>query len=255
MSEEFNAQNTANEDTILQEPETQQDKDLAVEPETASQDGENNNDVSAPDVEDSANSFLEIKYNHEKRMLSQDEARILAQKGLYYESAYNSIERIATLNGVSVEDFLNDFEKKQDDAYRESLMERFGGDEEAVNGMMELREIKKKQTLENAVNKKQQESEAKIQSENERLANEFSAMKKEFPELTDFTALPENVKKAAFDGMALSHAYLLHLHNENKKIAAAQKSAQEAAKKTAGSMADDKPTNTNENALLKGIWG
>ena len=257
---DINAQNTLNETAISSEAETQQETNGVNSNDTQPEGQENNGEMTAqtdgtetaPPAEEP---FLQIKYLKENIGLSREEAKNYAEIGKRYSDVRDQLERIAILNGVSVEDFLNGIEKKHDESYRESLMERFGGDEEAVAGMMELYEIKKQKTLTDAETKRKQEAESKIQTENERLANEFSAMKEDFPELTNFTSLPEDVKKAAYDGMSLSHAYLLHQHRENQKIALAQKNAQEAAKKSAGSMADDKPTNTNENALLKGIWG
>ncbi|MBO5020611.1 MAG: hypothetical protein J6D52_08100, partial [Clostridia bacterium] len=96
------------------------------------------------------------------------------------------------------------------------------------------------------------------QSVNQRIANEFAEMKSgDFPELTEYSALPDEVKEAAIEGMSLSHAYLKYMYKENKKIAAAKESAAEAAKKTTGSMGADTNENLTEDEknFLKGLWG
>ena len=174
---------------------------------------------------------------------------------MHYEKSYNILERVATLKGVSVNEFLNGIEKSQDEAYRQSLVEQFGNDENTINSMMELYEIKKQQTLDGAKAKREQEAADAEQSLNERLANEFTVMKSDFPELTDFASLPAAVKKAAGDGMSLSHAYLLYQHKEQQKIAAAKQNAEEAAKKSTGSMhSDGEAENSAIDAMLRGVW-
>ncbi len=263
MSEELLAQNTETEDTIPEEPETQQEADSGAETETAPQDSENPEDAAARGTDDSDGTetqvdeapFLEIQYNHEKRGLSREEAAALAQKGIHYESAYGTIERVATLKGQTVEEFLNGIETAQDEAYRQELISKFGEDNEVIDSLMELYQSKKQQTLDGAKAKKQQETEEAKQNENKRLADEFIAMKKDFPELSDFASLPTAVKQAASDGMSLSHAYLLYMHKENQKIAAAKQNAEEAAKKSTGSMHSNvEAENTTIDAMLRGVW-
>lgn len=201
--------------------------------------------------------FLEVRYNHEKRNLTRDEAITLAQKGIHFQNAYDTIERVAALKGQSVNEFLSGLESAQDEAYRRSLEEKFGEDEDTINKMMELYNINKQKTLDNAKENQRAAAEQEEQTINERLANEFVEMKNgDFPELTEFKDLPEEVKRAAFEGLSLSHAYLKHMHNENKKIAAEKASQEAAAKKSTGSMAGDKEdVNTSTSALLKGLWG
>jgi hypothetical protein len=262
MSEEILAQNAEIESTTSQDLETQQEVDTGNETDTAPQGSENPEETTARGTDNSGGTgtqaeetpFLEIQYNHEKRNLSREEAATLAQKGMYYEGAYSVLERVATLKGVSVEDFLKGVEAAEDLAHRQSLVEQLGDDEETINSMMELYEIKKQQKLDGAKAKREQEVEQAEQDLNARLANEFSAMKKDFPELTDFASLPVAVKKAATDGMSLSHAYLLYMHKENKKIAEAKQNAAESAKKSTGSMTGEKEeVNPVLSALLSGL--
>lgn len=247
-------QNTPEQDTTTETVETQQESMGTETPETATQDGENVTDDSALGGTESAEPFLEIKYNHEKRGLSREEAATLAQKGMHYEDTYNAVERLATLKGVSVKEFVSNLESSEDEAYRKSLMDKFGGDEETVEKMMELHNIKKQQTLDNANKNRKAAEDAKIESENVRIADEFSKMKTEFPELTDFSALPESVKKAAYEGMPLPYAYLLHKHSEAKKIDAAKQSEKEAAEKSTGPI-NTKEDNSGSDPFIDGIFG
>ena len=264
--DEMNVQNTPEQDTTPGEVETQQEVDTGAEAETAPQGSENPEDTSAQSgngsdtageqVNEPVAPFLEIQYNHEKRGLSREEAANLAQKGIYYAGTYNALERVATLKGQSVEEFLNGIEAAQDEAHRQELLAKFGDDTDTVDKMMELYNFNKQKTLDTAKENRKQAAAQAEQSVNERIANEFAEMKSgDFPELTEYTALPAEVKKAALEGMSLSHAYLKHMHNENKKIAAEKASQEAAAKKSTGSMASDEPTDFVGDAFLRGILG
>lgn len=254
--------NTVNETAISSEPETQQEDLEVTETATEQQEqGTDNNEtalteeeVTAPQQEDD---FLEIKFFKENIMLSKAEAKNLAEIGKRYSGIREKLERVSALKGQTVDEFIDGLESAQDEAYRRSLEEKFGEDEDTINKMMELYNINKQKTLDNAKANQRAAAEQEEQTINERLANEFIEMKNgDFPELTEFKDLPEEVKRAAFEGLSLSHAYLKHMHNENKKIAAEKASQEAAAKKSTGSMASDKEdVNTSTSALLKGLWG
>ena len=264
--DEMNVQNAPEQDTTPAEVETQQEVDTGAETETAPQGSENpaeastqsgnGSDTAGGQAAEPVAPFLEIQYNHEKRGLSREEAVSFAQKGIYYEGTYNTLERVATLKGQSVEEFLNGIETAQDEAHRQELLAKFGDDSDTVEKMMELYHINKQKTLDTAKeNRKQAAAEAE-QSVNQRIANEFAEMKNgDFPELTEYSALPDEVKQAALKGMSLSHAYLKYMHKENKKIAAAKESAAEADKRTTGSMESVVATDGLGEAFLAGVLG
>ena len=224
--------------------------------ENTDESGEQSANATENQTEETVEPFLEIRYNHESKGLTRDEAVTLAQKGMHYEGTYKTLERVAALKGQSVKDFLSGIETAQDEAYRQGLVDKFGNDKDTVNKMMELYQINKQKTLDAAALKRQEESAQAEQSVNERLASEFVDMKNgDFPELTDFASLPNEVKRAAMDGMSLSHAYLAFMHRENKKIAAQKASEEAAAKKSTGSMATTTETaDAAASALMKGLW-
>ena len=201
--------------------------------------------------------FLEIKYNHQKKGLTKDEAITLAQKGMHYEGAYKALERIATLEGKTIDEYLASAEQSRDDAYRQRLEERFGDDTETIDKMMELYSIKKEKTLASAQEDAKKAKEKAEQSENERIANEFVKMKDDFPELTDFASLPDAVKRAAAEGMPLPYAYLQYQHKEAKKIEDAQKAQSEASKKSTGPMSTSEADSATdaEKRYLNALWG
>ena len=260
--DENNVQNALEQGTTPDSMEQQQAEATTDSLDTAPQGEESvaeaaaqGGDDAAEQVETPAEPFLEIQYNHEKRGLSRDEAAALAQKGIRYEGTYNALERFATLKGVTVDEFIGGLEKAEEDAHRESLMERFGGDEDTVEQMMELYHIKKRETLENATKMKKEAAEKEEQSVNARIAEEFVAMKRDFPELTEFGNLPKEVCEAAYKGEALAFAYLKFKHKEAQKIAAAAEAEKNAAEKSTGSMSNDDTDTDTGRRYLSALWG
>lgn len=254
--------NAVNETAISSEPETQQEELEVTEPATEPQEQVTDDNATEPLDEEpttpsAEDNFLEIKFYKENLMLSRAEAKDFAEIGKKYKDVQKQLERVATLKGQSVNEFLNGLETAQDEAYRRGLEEKFGDDEDTIEQMMELYNINKQKTLDNAKESQRAAAEQEEQTITKRLAQEFAEMKNgDFPELTEFKDLPDSVKRAAFGGLSLSHAYLQYMHNENKKIAAAKASQEEAARKSTGSMASDKEDgNASTSALLKGLWG
>jgi hypothetical protein len=259
MEENMNAVNEA---TIPQDAGTQEEATTEVNTDSATQDGSASDDTSAEGGENTNSSeaqaeapYLEIKYNHEKKGLTREEAISWAQKGMHYESTYNALERAAAIKGVSVNDFLKNLETAEDEAYKQSLIERFGNDEDVINEMMELREIKKQKAINSAKETQRLDAEAREQSANERIAKEFTQMKKDFPEVAEYSALPQAVKQAANEGMPLAYAYLMYQHTEKKKVETANRQAAEAEKHSAGSMSSAESTDMVGDAFLKGLLG
>ena len=254
-------ENTVLENTTSQEPETSVAEDVETTDAGAPEDEVNTNtanDSGNESAENVANEtaapFLEIKYNHESKGLTREEAATLAQKGMHYEGLYQNLERIADLKGVTVKELINGFETEQDEAYRRELAERFGDDEETINIMMEHYQSEKGKKIDAAKNKRLQDEATAEQNINTRLANEFIELQKDFPELKEFADLPESVRRAAAEGKDLTHAYLLYQHRENKKIAAAKASEEAAAAKSAGSLGGSVTEDMSEDAFLKGLF-
>ena len=259
---ENNVQNAANEAAIPSEPETQQEV-LEVDgpvTEPQEQEADDNTAVQPPEEEIAPlveeEPFLEIRYFKENVPLSREEAKNYAEIGKRFSDVREQLERVATLKGQTVDEFLKGLETAQDEAYRQGLIEKFGDDEETIDKMMELYNINKQKTLDNAKASRKAAAEAEEQTINERLAQEFVEMKNgDFPELGEFKDLPEEVKRAAFGGLSLSHAYLKYMHNENKKIKAAKQAERNAAEASAGSLESITQEDGIGDAFLRGLSG
>ena len=191
-----------------------------------------------------------------------------AQKGMFYEARqekfdtyeklHNKLDYLAALQDTTPDALIDGLTSAQEASYRAELSERFGADDEAIiEDMMALYRNKQKDKYEKVLaDRKAAETHAAEEREvnlNTRLAEEFSAMKADFPELTDFAALPDEVKRAAAGGVSLEHAYLKHQHREAARSQAERESAEHAAKVSTGSMAGEADTNFVGDAFLKGL--
>ena len=203
-----------------------------------------------------------ITVNHTTENLSRDEVMKYAQLGKrseYLEPFIAKLDYLASVNGVSREDYI----EKQIEAYeanmRSDIISRFGDDEGTVNDMLEFTRQKHKKAYENMIAQRNKAELDEKENTETRLAEEFASLITEFPELEgkQFKDLPTEVKKAGFSGEKLINAYLYHKHTEGKKIAEALKTREEQGKASTGSMGADinEKLTEDEKNFLKGLWG
>ena len=80
---------------------------------TEEPDTEAESEAETPNETPEDTSFLRVKFNGEERDLTEEEARVLAQKGLNYDRFYEPIERLARANDMSVGDYVNSLNDTQ----------------------------------------------------------------------------------------------------------------------------------------------
>lgn len=206
--------------------------------------------------------YLSVTVNHEERTLNRDEAIRYAQLGLqkeYLDPFIAKIDYLAAVQGLTREEYIEGQLKQQEDTMRQSIIDKFGNDENTIKEMMDFKKQKHKEAYENMLARQKEEEKNTKEAAETRLAGEFAELVKEFPELEgkSFKDLPAEVKKAGFGGEKLLSAYLYHKHSEGKKIAEATAAAEEAAKKSAGSMqgTDTDGKTEAERQYLNGLWG
>ncbi len=199
--------------------------------------------------------FMMVKYNHEEKGLSQEEAITWAQKGMHYDALHSKLDYIAAQSDISVNTLVDNMMQSLEDAKRSELIERFGDDEATINDLMTLYRNQQKEKYDKVLADRKLAGEQQTESANARIAAEFTAMKAEHPELNDFSSLPAEVIKAAASGMPLEYAYLKYTHNENRKISAAQETAKRAAEVSTGSMSGEADTKSKaERQYLNALW-
>lgn len=257
--------NASAESTISEQMEQQQEVSSDNLPATAPQEqGEpedntvsNGEGMNADSEPDKAEPYMIARFNHEDKPLSREEATNWVQLGMKHQALYDRLDYIAAQSDKSVDELVDNMMSSMESQKRDELADRFGDDESTINDLMTIWRNQQKEKYDKVVSDRASATAEKEQSLNERLANEFTEMKKDFPELTDYASLPQQVRKAAADGMPLAYAYLMHNHTEQKKVALAAEQAAEAAKKTAGSMNTDGSDTATEadKRFLASLWG
>ena len=202
--------------------------------------------------------LLTVRYNHADKSLTMAEAKELAQKGLKFDSMsdmLNDISYLAAIQDKTPAELIKGYIEAGENLKRRELIEKYGEDSEVVEILMERFKNDNQQKF-TAVKEtyKQKEAEEE-QNINQRIADDFLKMKADFPELTDYAALPIEVKQQAVNGTPLRYAYLEFKYAQEKAVNTAKAQAASAAKKSTGSMATGENENSTENALLKGLWG
>lgn len=200
--------------------------------------------------------FLTIRYNHENKGLTEQQAAQLAQKGMRFEGVLNRLDYIAAQQNTTVEKLVDGVMQSMEDAKRAELQQRYG-DETTVNELMELYHHTQREKYEKAEAERQAQESKSETGVNERIAEEFRRMKKDFPSLTELEALPKQVLDAAQNGMPLEYAYLVYEHNERVKAEQSASLQAHAARISAGSMAGGSGDEDSESArrYRNALWG
>ena len=189
---------------------------------------------------------IPVRYNHESRELTLEEAQALAQKGLKFDELSPTLDKIrylAAANQKSVQEMVD------------ALVD--GGNEALAKRLYEAEKDKWSARYANAREEEAKAPEKDRAGLTERLANEFVELKAEFPDVAEFKQVPQPVVDMAVNkGISLTDAYLRYQHANARKASAA-KAAQEAASKASpGPQAAGagETTNPTIDAMLAGVW-
>lgn len=148
--------------------------------------------------------------------------------------------------------------ESQDKKLYDSIMEECYGDEKLAKRLFEVEKAQRQAKYESA---RQQETAAEQKAKEDlakRLADDFVELQEEFPDITEFSRLPQQVVDTAVKkGISLTDAYLRHQHAENKKITAARTAQEQAAKVAAGpqSAGAGETADPVIEAMLAGVRG
>jgi hypothetical protein len=184
--------------------------------------------------------FLSVRFNHEDRELTQAEARSYAQKGMQAEPLMADLRYLAAQDGYkSVKEFLETLKKAAEDSRMDNIRGQLVDEdnEDLINAIYSA-EVSKIKSAAGVIEADEQKAfAAEYENEHTRLADEFVALQKEFPELKEFKDVSKNVLMLAQkEKISLLDAQLRFNHAENKKIKKAEMSAAAAAETSTGSM-------------------
>ena len=212
-----------------------------------------------------------IRYMHEDVNVSVEEARRLAQLGRHYEDnikdsfdlvgkeALDNLDYIATIQGKSVKELVEDLVAGVDAAYKEELVAELGADNPLIAEMLELRKSKNNKAYESAKSERSAREKAAAEeaqkSATTKLAEQFEGLRELFPEFDTVEKVPDTVIKRALKSGDLEKEMLRYQFAEQKKIEAAKASEEKNKKENIGSINSDTAEDNVSSAFLKGLWG
>lgn len=188
---------------------------------------------------------LTVKFNHQTRSLSHDEAVQLAQKGLKYEAIepmMNSLRQAATVRGIPMAQLAAEWQAHAEAMRFSDAVRRCGGNEQTAVQLMRA---------EAAAAKRQSEA-----SVTDRLAAEWMELQHAVPDVASIDDLPAEVLQAAAQGRhSLLDGYLRYQNAERIRIERAKNAADKAAAQTTGVLAGTAPSVNSPaiEAMLAGV--
>ncbi len=203
---------------------------------------------------------LPVKFRHETRDLSTEEATRYAQLGMLRESEQEMMDQLAMMasaRGQSPAEFVAAWSRAEERHLLESKLQITGGNEEEAQKLLKY-DLEQRRAACNARAAQEQEQEAAAErSLTDRLAAEFAELREEYPEVTDYGTIPQEVvNDAVKNGRHLLDAYLRYERREGKKIEKNRAAQAAAAKASTGSMADHPPSGDMDEAaaaLVRGV--
>lgn len=160
--------------------------------------------------EESVKPFLEIKFNHEMKGLSQEEARELAQKGMNYDRFYGELDTLARMNGMNVSDYINSLKQTQE-RFEVSKVERELKRQYPNADPDMLKELATMRFNEQRSRKQQEEVDSRAKSDQalrEEMERQLDVFEKHYPNV-DAGKLDPKVISYMSDGYTILEAYTL----------------------------------------------
>lgn len=165
---------------------------------------------------------IKIKYNHEEKELTLEEATLLAQKGMNYDKlltrldeyhnnpALQYLNNLAEKNGTTTEELVQYWKQQEEQQMINELVQK-NIPEEYAREMIENRKFREQQLSE----KKQNEAAAKVKEQREQELQEFINT---FPDVKA-EDIPEEVVDMVQGGTPLKYAYMEHQFKQlNDKV-------------------------------------
>ena len=198
---------------------------------------------------------IKVRYNHEDRELTYEEAVAFAQKGMHYDDenvseTMNQLKELAKANGFnSPKEYIEQVSQSMRANQAKALSEREHIPESIAQQMIskdeQIRQLQQAQTARTA----QEENRQKILAE-------VDELRQMYPD-ADVSNLPREVyaSKASRPEVPLAYHYARHLEIEQRNAEAVRKKAEENKQNSAGSLRDTSTDTANEeDAVLSKIF-
>ncbi len=248
------------EETTPMEEATNEETTPETEP--APEQAEESN-VSAEAPETAPEEDFILRYKHADLSVTKDEAKRLAQMGKHYEDnikkTIDDLDYYATLQGKNIKDVVKELIEGAEKSYREELEFSLGADNPLVEEMLELKRSKNRKAYDDALSareaedkKQAEENEANITT---RLAEQFEAVKSEFPEMDTIDKIPDSVLKRAIEGGDLEKEMLRYERQQRKSVEAQKATDEKNKNENLGSAQSERAEDSVISAMMRGMWG
>lgn len=201
-----------------------------------------------------------VKFRHESRELSIEEAGNYAQMGMLYEAQQPMMDKLRMMaagRGQSLSEFVDAWAAADERAFMQTALEKTGGDQATAEKLKRLEWEDRRKTCEVRIQQEQKAEEDEKAAVTSRLAAEFGELQKEFPQLDGIDKVPDAVINDAIKNKRhLMDAYLRYDRRESKKIEHNRTAQEAAAKASTGSQVDTPPAGGEDAAtaaMLRGI--
>lgn len=179
---------------------------------------------------------IPVKFNGEMKNLTVDEASLLAQKGMKFDSIkddFEQIKKLARTHGKSIPEFIQAMKQNETELRRKELLQKCSGDTELVDKITALEE----KASENGY-------------------DSFDEVKEFFPKIQNIDSLPTQVvENARLKGTLLLDEYLRYLLAQKRRQEKSIKSQAEAEKLSIGSQFNQNaPVSPESEEFIKGLW-
>lgn len=184
----------------------------------------------------SEDTLIPVKFNKEIKNVPLTEAANFIQKGMKFDAIigeYSRLKDLAVSRGRAVGEYITALESEEKEKRYNCLLEELGGNEQAAQRIMEL-------------------------ESREAPCREMEEIKEYFPNITDESALPQEVvEKAQLSGDNLLNTYLRYLLKAEREKQRILKEKEDAANSSPGSQSKNEGYgfDITANQFLKGIWG
>ena len=213
-------------------------QDAEVKPETATE----TEATPKAEAKGTGTDSFTVRFNHEDRVLSRDEAVGFAQKGMKFDTLapmLDDLNMLAAMRDSDAHELIKSLIEADESAKREELENRYGDDEEVIEMLMtkyrdsNASKFKKMQTdREEAAKAMVRE---RVQTVEARIAEGFAEVQEDFPEYTDVTKLPKEVlADVKNNGRDLYDAVLRFRRAEEKRVLAEKENAAKNAQNATG---------------------
>lgn len=204
--------------------------------------------------------FIQVKFNHEFKNLTQQEAQTTIQKAMKNEATLDKLRILAVRNGnKTFEEFVDGLLKSSNEQRIERIKGSFTEENpELLETILKMEDDKNREQAGVMAEEETSIFKSEQKSDSEKLANDLIELQKEFPDIKGVKDLPDSVIKSAVKNkISLFDAYLRYQFNENKRIKQAEETEQKAVASSAGSAAsqDTDAQSPEIEAMLKGLWG